>query len=345
MPPYKPITIAGGGLAGLSLGIALRRQRVPVEIFEAGSYPRHRVCGEFISGRGQEALARLGLPLMENGAREACTAAFFAWGMPEVKFKLPKPAICISRFILDDLLAREFRKLDGVLRERQRFQEQEAGREGLVHATGRHVRPVADGWRWYGLKVHAIGIEMQADQEVHVAPDGYIGLCRLKNEVNLCGLFRSTTTVPGLAHQWKERFRGEPGSELEKRLTRAEFDQASFCSVAGLDVEPRRIGAGERCELGDALTMIPPVTGNGMSMAFEAAELAVLPLLLYSRGDLPWKAAVGQVAESCVRRFQWRLKWAEWLHRAMFNRHGNAGLRWLLPRVPGVAASLFRKTR
>ena len=43
------LTIAGGGLAGLSLGIALRSRGVPVRVIEAASYPRHRVCGEFIS--------------------------------------------------------------------------------------------------------------------------------------------------------------------------------------------------------------------------------------------------------------------------------------------------------
>ena len=57
----KPITIVGGGLAGLTLGIGLRQRGVPVTVWEAGHYPRHRVCGEFISGRGQETLSRLGL--------------------------------------------------------------------------------------------------------------------------------------------------------------------------------------------------------------------------------------------------------------------------------------------
>ena len=55
----KGITIVGGGLAGLTLGIALRQQQVPVTVWEAGRYPRHRVCGEFISGSGQATRARL----------------------------------------------------------------------------------------------------------------------------------------------------------------------------------------------------------------------------------------------------------------------------------------------
>ena len=76
----KPITIVGGGLAGLTLGIGLRQRGVPAALWEAGHYPRHRVCGEFICGRGQETLARLGLhELLERaGAVGADTAAFFS---------------------------------------------------------------------------------------------------------------------------------------------------------------------------------------------------------------------------------------------------------------------------
>ena len=75
----KPILIVGGGLAGLTLGIALRREGVEVTLLEAGHYPRHRVCGEFLSGRGPSILKELGLEkkLAEASSREATTARFF----------------------------------------------------------------------------------------------------------------------------------------------------------------------------------------------------------------------------------------------------------------------------
>ncbi|MFM7376435.1 MAG: hypothetical protein ACKO39_14995, partial [Chthoniobacterales bacterium] len=55
------VVIVGGGLAGLGLGLALRRNAVPVTIHEAGRYPRHRVCGEFITSLDRHTREELGL--------------------------------------------------------------------------------------------------------------------------------------------------------------------------------------------------------------------------------------------------------------------------------------------
>src|SRR5437588_11140978 len=103
----KTITIVGGGLAGLSLGIGLRQRGIPVVVWEAGHYPRHKVCGEFISGRGQDTLARLGLPdpFFEAGATLARSAAFFSTQKKSPVRTLASPAICLSRFKMDALLA------------------------------------------------------------------------------------------------------------------------------------------------------------------------------------------------------------------------------------------------
>ena len=163
MPEAKPIMIVGGGLAGLTLGIGLRQRGVPVRIYESGSYPRHRVCGEFISGRGQDTLARLGLNelLAQAGAVRAHSSAFFSATRSTLPRPLPSAAICLSRFTLDALLAKEFRRLGGELTEGNRF----AGDfgEGIVRATGRRAQAEQGGVRWFGLKVHA-----RKDRRAHV---------------------------------------------------------------------------------------------------------------------------------------------------------------------------------
>ena len=43
------IIIIGGGLAGLISGIHLAKNGFSVIIFEKNEYPKHKVCGEYIS--------------------------------------------------------------------------------------------------------------------------------------------------------------------------------------------------------------------------------------------------------------------------------------------------------
>jgi len=57
------LIIIGGGLAGLSSAILSSRQGLKVLVIEKGSYPRHKVCGEFISMESYGFLLKLGLPI------------------------------------------------------------------------------------------------------------------------------------------------------------------------------------------------------------------------------------------------------------------------------------------
>ena len=315
-----PITIVGGGLAGLTLGIGLRQRGIPATVWEAGHYPRHRACGEFISGRGQDVLARLGLLELfrQAGAVGAHTAAFYLGRAGSPVRPLAKPALCLSRYAMDARLADHFRQLGGELCEDARWRESEF-LPGVVRASGRRVQPGAEGGHWFGLKVHARNVPLAADLEMHTSMSGYVGFCRLRDgEVNVCGLFRRPGGSTDGARPWSEVLRGPPGTLLWDRLAGAVIERDSFCSVAGLSLRPCRAAARSECCIGDAMTLIPPVTGNGMSMAFEAAEMAIEPLAAYSRGESSWSEARQAVAVACDRAFARRLAWARGLQWMMF---------------------------
>jgi len=347
MARAKRITIIGGGLAGLSLGIGLRQRGVPVEILEAGRFPRHRVCGEFLSGRGQDALARLGLvELCESaGAVHAQTAAFFSATKPIVSRRLPSPAICLSRFTLDAALAGRFRKLGGELQEARRATMEHCD-EGTIRATGRRMQGEERGPRWFGLKVHARNVTLAADLEMHFSPLGYVGLCKIPGgKVNVCGLFRKQTKACGANHDGRERLRGQLGSPLHARTATAEFDESSFCAVAGLWLRPQRAAAQADICVGDSITMIPPVTGNGMSMAFESAEQAVGPLTAWSRGESSWTAARQRIGGDCDRLFRRRLAWAGWLQSLLLAPVWQNPLLTLAARSEGFCRLVFERTR
>jgi flavin-dependent dehydrogenase len=346
MPAPKPILIAGGGLAGLALGIALRKQEIPVTIFEAGNYPRHRVCGEFISGRGPDVLEELGLKqnIFDAGAVRAETAAFFLETNRAPIRRLPMPALCLSRFTMDKLLAEQFQKLGGQLRTGERWQKDFG--EGTVRATGRRPQPVENGWRWFGLKAHTKNVSLTADLEMHVGRHGYVGLCRLEGgKVNVCGLFRRAGAVE-FPKSGFDFLRGNPGSALNERLAGAVFDENSFCSVAGLSfIKQRRATDKSECCVGDALAMIPPVTGNGMSLAFESAQKAATPLAAYSRGEMPWTGAREAVAKSCGEAFFRRLAWAKWLQTVLLSPFWQNFLFAIASRSDWFWRTAFEKTR
>ena len=138
---------------------------------------------------------------------------------------------------------------------------------------------------------------------------------------------------------------GEPGTPLRERLRNAEFDQTSFCAAAGLSLQPQRAMARSDCSIGDALTMIPPVTGNGMSMAFEAAELAIEPLAAHSRGEMTWTQARQTIARSCDDAFARRLSWAIWLQWMMFTPVLRTGVGSLALNSDWLWRTMFTRTR
>jgi 2-polyprenyl-6-methoxyphenol hydroxylase-like FAD-dependent oxidoreductase len=315
----KPIQIIGGGLAGLTLGIALRKEEIPVAVFEVGNYPRHRVCGEFVSGRGLEILESLGLKekFLAAGAIEARSSIFFSGDSKSPVRQLPSPALCLSRFVMDKLLADEFQKLGGELRTDARWQNDFS--DGIVRASGRQLRPVENGWRWFGLKVHARNVLPAADLEMHVFKNGYVGICKLAgDEVNICGLFRRNGSDASQQNGF-DLLRGNLGTILHERLAQADFDEKSFCSVAGLSLKPQRASEKSEVCIGDALTMIPPVTGNGMSLAFESAQLAAGPLAAFSRGEMSWAQAREKIARTCDENFSRRLRWANRLQQFLLS--------------------------
>lgn len=321
----RPIVIVGGGLAGLTLGLLLRRREVPVAVIEAGVYPRHRVCGEFINGRGLDVLADLGVlaSLKTAGGCAAATAIFCVPDSSSPVRRLPKDAFCVSRFLLDASLARSFVEQGGRLVEGNRWQE-EFAQPGCVRATGRRPNPGAGGPRWFGVKAHARQLPLEADLEMHFGPRGYVGICRVEGgRANVCGLFRESESAgsgTGAGRVLKQLVSGA-GADLRARLECADWDLESVCTVAGL---PLHVGLREaeaspdECAIGDAAAMIPPVTGNGMSMAFESAALAVDPLADYAGGQLGWEDCCRAVADRERRHFARRLRWANTFHRWLF---------------------------
>lgn len=314
----KPITIAGGGLAGLSVGIALRERGIPVEIHEAGSYPRHRVCGEFISGLSPDTIHTLGIGEVLTDCHQHDTTAWFLNRRQILTGTLPEPALAISRYALDLRLAEKFTTLGGVIHEHSRIRE--AGEEGLVWTAGR--KPEKES-RWVGLKAHFENMPLSHGLEMHLGNGSYVGVTPVEDgRVNVCGLFRN---LPGLkvsgAARLIETVRRSGMDALVERLDEATPAENSFSGVSAIRFGEQAT-ATDRCSLGDAHSMIPPFTGNGMTMAFQSAESALPILTAYAAGERSWQNTIIAITEAQQKRFRRRLNWSAFLHPLLCSGSG-----------------------
>lgn len=307
----KPVEIIGAGLAGLALANALQRDGVPVTLYEAGALPRHRVCGEFICGKGADALKSLGLGEALAGAAFHRSTSWTIRGRKALSQNLPATAVGLSRFALDQRLAETFVGVGGKLhlRTRKRITQPTTG---TVRCNGRQ----ATRSDWIGLKLHCSGLKTTADLELHLGHQGYVGLSRIEaDRVNVCGLFKQRPKLTAKRPDWLCCYLDQCGlGPVAERLRAAAIISNSHCGVAG--VEFARIPATNdgHLYLGDAYSVIPPFTGNGMSIALESAYLAYPHLLDYAYSARDWPTTVYQINRAQHKAFNQRLRAARWLH-------------------------------
>ena len=103
----RPVDLAiiGGGPAGAAAALEARRRGLQVAVWERDSFPRHKVCGEFVS---PESLPLLQQEIPSALARSAVIrrAEFVVQRGRRYIFTLPSAARGLSRLVLDEALWR-----------------------------------------------------------------------------------------------------------------------------------------------------------------------------------------------------------------------------------------------
>ncbi len=322
----KPVHIIGGGLTGLSLAVGLQRRGVPAVVHEASTYPRHRVCGEFILGVEDATLRDLGinLALADVIIHEDCI-----WQVGNhraIRRRLPLPARAISRHRLDARLAELGRTLGVEVHTGDRAEPRDDA--GWISTTG---RPRTEG-RWLGLKAHFLSLPLEAGLEMHLGCGGYAGLTQVEDgRVNVCALLPAHgSTTADRADLLPARLEEIGLTQLASRLRAAEIDAGSITGVTHFALGWQKRAAPAGLSLGDSASIIPPFTGAGMSMAFESAALACPALEAWSSGQVTWPQTVNQVRTDLQIAFSRRLRWAQAIHPLLLSTWSQALLSWTL---------------
>lgn len=302
MQPVREVIIVGGGLAGLTAAIHLSKAGLHVIVIEKHPYPRHKVCGEYISNEVVPYLQWLDAdPAVLSPAliERVCISTVSG---RKVETRLPLGGFGISRFALDAFLmekalGRGVRLLQDTVTNISFVNEQfavETAANGTLfapHVIGAYGKRAAldqqlnrEFWEkkspWLAVKAHYQGDFPDGLVALHNFRGGYCGVSKVeKNIINICYLASY------------EVFKHYKNIDEHRRevLYENKFLREIFTNSAPLFERPltiSQISFSEKNKVdqhilmtGDTAGLIHPLCGNGMAMAISSAQLAAQQIL------------------------------------------------------------------
>ena len=281
------VVIAGGGIAGASAACLLARTGIEVTVLERSLGPSDKICGEFLSAEAQYYLSRIGVDPVALGGH-AITQVRLVKGDRIVENPLPFRGLGLSRRVLDEALLNQA-ELAGAMVMRGATAS-ETTPELRFLATGKHdVRGlrrhlpggVEDlvGFKTYYRLVPPQRAKLAGAVEVILFRDGYAGLQLVENgRANLC-LLVHRSRLSEVGGNWADLL-GSLLSEsphLHDRLSGAEplLERPLTIAKVPYGFMYRPEPADSLFRLGDQACVVPSFSGDGMSMAFHSAALAV----------------------------------------------------------------------
>ena len=300
--PEYDIIIVGGGLAGLSLAIQFGRMQYKVLVLEKESYPKHKVCGEYISMESRPFLESLGVPLDSMQLPFINKLMVTDTRGNVVNETLPQGGFGISRYKLDELLAAlavaagatllTKTRAENIVWQNDAFTVTARGQEYTARVVcgtwGKRSnmdvkwqRPFVTGRNsklnnYIAIKYH-ISYPWPADcVGLHNFNNGYCGISRVEDDRTcICYL----TTAANLRKSGNDIKTLEREIVMQNPWLREIFTKATFLYDAPVAISQISFEDKARVEehallLGDAAGMITPLCGNGMSMALNASKIA-----------------------------------------------------------------------
>ena len=307
MKTSKSYIIIGGGLAGLTCAIHLSKKGLDVLLIEKQEYPKHKVCGEYISNEVLDYLQTLGVDPLALDAKRITQFKFSDDSGSTLDIALPGGGFGMSRYAFDKLL------LDKALEQgvqlikdtvkdvafiNKRFTvttitEQQYEADYVIGAYGKRSnldkkfsrKFIQQQSPWLGVKAHYKGDFPEDTVALHNFKGGYCGLSKVETgHVNACYLadFNSFKRFKNLNHYQKEVL--EKNKALAAFFASSEMVFEKHLTISQISFEKKQPVENHIFMIGDSAGLIHPLCGNGMAMAIHSAKI-VSELLIANLGD------------------------------------------------------------
>lgn len=360
MSPWDAVVV-GAGPAGSAAAAALAGANRRVLVLEKDRFPRAKVCGQFLSGDALASLDRIGArrAVESSGAERIAEGSVHLPGGAAVEFRLPSPALGISRWRLDDLLAARAREAGAHVRFSVRVvamsgspesgfllrlapadaAEEEVRARTIVGGWGRWDaldksldRPFLRRRRYFGWSRDYAGDTrfLSGKVRLYLFRGGYCGLSLVEGgSANLAGVIAETSRR-AIGGAWEDVViharRSNPA--LEADLAKLEPGPQGFLGTVPVVFTAKPPTEGGMLMAGDAAGVIDPFAGQGQAGALASGILAAETVLAFLEGRLSAGAFPAAYRTAWRRRFAGPFAWSAVLRRLMLDPAlGNAAAR------------------
>ena len=330
--PQFDVIIIGGGLAGLTSAIHLARSNTKVLLIEKNDYPKHKVCGEYVSNEVLPYLNYLGFNPFNFGAKKISSFELTTHNNKSIKANLPLGGFGMSRYqmdfqlyqlavksgvevIKDSVIDVDFK--DDVFHLQTKLSHQFKSKM-VIGAFGKRSnldtkfnrKFIKKKSPYLGVKIHVSGDFPENKVALHNFKGGYCGVSKVENNyINLCYItdFKAFKKFKDIKTFQQQVLFKNSALKLIFKNSEPQFEQSLTISQISFKIKNPVENHIIMC--GDTAGMIHPLCGNGMGMAIRSAQLASELIIDYLQEKIESRAVLEkEYKKAWYKTFKWRLR-------------------------------------
>ncbi|WP_445458149.1 NAD(P)/FAD-dependent oxidoreductase [Flavobacterium sp. HNIBRBA15423] len=367
MNNQKELGIIGGGLAGLTAAIHLLKHGFSVTLFEKNSFPKHKVCGEFISNEVWEYLKLLDLDIESLKPTKINRTTLSTQDGKTINSRLPLGGFGISRYTLDNYLYQKVIALKGNIiqtnvtntvfsndiftittEENKHYQF-----KIVLGAFGKRSsidiqlerKFIQKKSPWLAVKAHYI-LDFPNDLvSLHNFEGGYCGVSKVENDIaNVCYLvqYNSFKKYKDIANFQKQVMSKNP--HLKNLFTNGKLLFEKPLTISQISFEDKSKIENHVLMIGDAAGLIHPLCGNGMAMAIHSAKIASELVTLFLQNTINREQLELQYTSIWDKTFKNRLRFGKIVSKIVLNPYLSKIVMKSLLFFPFMISMIIKRT-
>lgn len=368
MKNQKEVLVLGGGLAGLTAAIHLSKLGLRVTVIEKNGYPKHKVCGEYISNEVLPYFEWLGIDMTKLNATSIKKLQFSTQNGTTINTELPLGGFGISRYALDFHLYTLalsngcifiHETVENVVFESDEFTISTSTGTVLkskmvLGAFGKRSNIdiklnrnfIQKKSHWLAVKAHYNGDYANDLVGLHNFNSGYCGVSKVENNaINICYItnYKAYKLYKNIEEFQKMVLSENPHLKLL-------FEKATLIFEKPLTIGQIAFDKKEAVEnhilmVGDTAGLIHPLCGNGMAMAIHSAKIASELVINFYNCKISSRASLEEeYIKNWQFHFEKRLKTGRFIANLLQQPRIASILMCILVQFPFLLPIIIKKT-